>query len=141
MWNRIVTYGALSGLIVATPMVAASFFRPEGENSYGNLLIGYATMIVALSLVFVAVKRRRDIDLGGTIRFLPALGMGLAISLVAGVIYVLGWEVALLVSDFDYIEAYSAAAIDAQKAKGLSGAELDAFVARMDQMKQMYANL
>ncbi|MEI9926854.1 MAG: DUF4199 domain-containing protein [Sphingomonas sp.] len=37
-------------------------------------------MLVALTFIFVGVKRYRDVENGGVIRFLPALGMGLAIA-------------------------------------------------------------
>ena len=64
---------------------------------YG-VALGYLIMLVALSTVFVAIKRRRDTALGGAIRFWPAFGMGLAISLVASLFYVVAWEAALTVT-------------------------------------------
>lgn len=42
---------------------------------YG-VVLGYLTMLIALSAVFVAIKRHRDADLGGVIRFWPAFGLG-----------------------------------------------------------------
>ena len=52
------------------------------------MVFGYVTMLVALSAVFVAIKRYRDTELGGVIGFWPALGLGLGISVIAGIIYV-----------------------------------------------------
>ena len=54
-----------------------------------GMAIGYLTMLIGLSTVFLAVKRRRDADQGGVIRFWPALGLGLAISVVAALVYAL----------------------------------------------------
>ena len=54
--------------------------------------IGYLTMLVGLSLVFGAIKRHRDAELGGVIRFWPAFGLGLGVSFVASLCYVLAWE-------------------------------------------------
>jgi hypothetical protein len=97
-------------------------------------------MLIALSTVFVAIKRRRDIEGGGVIRFWPALGLGLGISVVAGVIYVIAWESATALAHMDFANDYANALIAQQKAKGVSGAQLAAFTAQMDQFKASYAN-
>ncbi len=44
---------------------------------YG-MLIGYTTMLIALSAVFVGIKRHRDVDRGGVIGFWPRSGSGWA---------------------------------------------------------------
>ena len=66
-----------------------------------GMAIGYLTMLIGLTAVFLAVKRRRDVDQGGVIRFWPALGMGLAISLIAGLVYALMFEATLAMFGFD----------------------------------------
>ena len=81
-------------------------------------------MVLALSLIFFGVKRLRDRELGGVIRFVPALLAGLGISAVAGVIYAIGWEITLAATDFAFIDSYSNAAIEAARAKGASPAEV-----------------
>ena len=94
MTNIIFLFGTIAGVIVAGSffaVYAATGGSPEMSGM--SEWLGYLTMIVALSMIFFGVKRYRDHDKGGVIRFLPALFMGLAISAVAGVIYVLGWEV------------------------------------------------
>ena len=62
------------------------------EEPVAGMLLGYLTMIVALTAVFLGVKAYRDKVLGGVIRFLPALGVGLGISAVASIMYVIAWE-------------------------------------------------
>lgn len=66
-----------------------------------GMAIGYLTMLIGLTTVFLAVKRRRDVDGGGVIRFWPAFGLGLAISLVAAIVYALAWEATLAMIGFD----------------------------------------
>jgi hypothetical protein len=76
-------YGTLAGLLVGLPTFGS--FVILGENHPGGtagMALGYSIMLLGLSMVFLAIKRRRD-ELGGVIRFLPAFGLGLAISLVA----------------------------------------------------------
>jgi hypothetical protein len=90
--------------------------------------------------VFVAIKRRRDVDLGGVIRFWPAFGLGLGISLVAGILYVAAWEAALAVIHSDFAGAYAKALIEQQKAKGVTGDALAKFTAEMERFKEQYRN-
>lgn len=71
------------------------------------------------------------------IRFVPALLAGLGISAVA---YVIGWEITLAVTDFAFIDSYTNAAIEAARAKGASAAEVEAVAARMDELREQYAN-
>ncbi|RYD48075.1 MAG: DUF4199 domain-containing protein [Sphingomonadales bacterium] len=66
-----------------------------------GMTIGYLTMLIGLSVVFLAIKRRRDEDQGGVIRFWPAFGLGLAISLIAGLVYALMFEATLAMFGFD----------------------------------------
>ncbi len=139
MTNIIFLYGTFAGLIVigvTLAVIVAAGGQPEmGDNS---LLFGYLTMIIALSMIFFGVKRYRDRDLGGVIKFVPAFLMGLAITVVAGVIYVAGWEVYMAATDGSYMKAYMDHYIAGEKAKGLSGAALDKLVAEMDAMMIVY---
>ena len=67
-------YGVIAGITVAVLMRIAMMLFPEGGT--GGMVAGFASMIIALSFVFVGVKRYRDIELGGVIRFWKALGIG-----------------------------------------------------------------
>ena len=140
MFRKILSYGVIAGLIVGT--VSSGLIVAMAEHpptSYG-MLIGYTTMLVALSAVFVGIKKYRDNDLGGTIRFFPAFGMGLAISFIASVFYVLAWEAAQAITHMDFAGSYSQMLIDQQKAKGVSGEALAKLIAEMEQFKIQYAN-
>jgi hypothetical protein len=140
MLRNIITYGAVAGLIVAVPMIGimvGTDGRPPLE--YG-VLVGYATMLIALSTVFVAVKRQRDLDGGGVIRFWPAFGLGLGISAVAGLFYVLAWEAALAITQADFISAYIESLVEAERAKGASPAAIAKLRAEMESFRASYAN-
>ncbi len=142
MLKRIGWAGVIAGLIAGgTLLVMMMAFRdvPMEENGIGAL-IGYASMLVAMSFIFIAVKRQRDIAQGGVIKFLPAFGMGLAISALAAVIYAFAWEVTLAITGLDFGSDYATASIEAAEAKGMSGAELAAYAERMRGFAEMYAN-
>jgi hypothetical protein len=139
MSRIILIFGIAAGLIVAAPMclMVANSEHGSAAQSY---FAGYLVMVLALSLIFFGVKRLRDRELGGVIRFVPALLAGLGISAVAGVIYVIGWEITLVVTDFAFIDSYSTAAVEAARAKGASAADIAAIAAQMDEFRRQYAN-
>jgi hypothetical protein len=129
-------FGSISGLIIITGILL-TFLLP---NAHGSVWLGYLIMIVALSMILFGVKRYRDSELGGVIKFLPALGLGLAIAIVAGIIYVLVWEFYLYVTHYTFMDHYTAAILAQKKAAGLSGAALQAEIAQLNAMKAQYAN-
>jgi NADH:ubiquinone oxidoreductase subunit K len=139
MLRPILIFGSIAGLLTAAPMFSFIVFQGAGveENSQ---LIGYSIMLVALSLIFVAVKSYRDKAQGGVIKFLPALLMGLGMSAVAGCIYVIGWEITLSLTNYAFIEDYSAALLEAARAKGASTAELEAKAAEVAHFALEYRN-
>lgn len=139
MTRIILIFGIAAGLIVTVPMdlMVANSEHGSAAQSY---FAGYLVMVLALSLILFGVKRLRDRELGGVIRFVPALLAGLGISAVAGVIYVIGWEITLAVTDFAFIDSYSTAAVEAARAKGASAADIQAVITQMDEFRQQYAN-
>ena len=139
MRKIILTFGSIAGLVIIGSIILGALLA-RSESTKFSELAGYLVMIVALSVIFVGIKRYRDRELGGVIKFGPALLLGLGISLVAGVVYVVSWEVYLSVTDYAFIHEYTQATIEAKKAAGLSGEDLDALVASMETMRQRYAN-
>ena len=140
MLRYILIYGAISGLVVGIPLSAMTLSMSGQAMMHYGMLIGYLTMLIALSAVFLAIKRHRDVDLGGVIKFWPALALGLGISVVAGVIYVIAWEVSCALAHADFAGAYARAMIAEQQARGMSGAALERFRAEMEQFKLQYVN-
>jgi hypothetical protein len=140
MLRYILIYGAVAGAIVGVPMFTLMLTMSGQPTMHYGMLVGYLTMLIALSAVFIAIKRHRDADLGGVIRFWPALALGLGISAVAGVIYVLAWEASCAAINLDFANTYAQALIAEQEAKGVSGEALERFRAEMEQFKLQYAN-
>ena len=131
-------FGSISGLLIASTFLLSALFQ-ESEARYASEWIGYLIMIVALSAIFIGIKRYRDNELGGVIRFGQAMVLGLGISLVAGFVYVIGWEIHLTMTDHAFIHDYTQGVLESKKAAGVSGDELVALEASMDKMKANYA--
>ncbi len=132
-------YGAISGTIIISVMTLGYMFATS-ENAAGSQVFGFSVMIIALTMIFVGVKTYRDRDLGGVIKFRPAFILGLSIAAVAGGFYVAGWEIYLAVSDYVFINDYTAGIIEAKRAAGVGGEALEKIIADMEVMKLRYAN-
>lgn len=98
-------YGLLSGLVIMAVILGGSKLAPNAAI-FQTVWFGYTVMVVAMTFLFVGVKRYRDVEKGGVIRFRPALGMGLAIGLVAVLTYVLIWEAYLAATHYAFIDLY-----------------------------------
>lgn len=93
--NRIIIiYGLIAGFIVGAMMLITMPMYDKGTLDLDNgELVGYSTMVIALSLVFVGVKSYRDKHLSGIISFGRAVKVGVLITLVASVCYAGAWEI------------------------------------------------
>jgi hypothetical protein len=140
MQSKVLFYGLIAGLVVGAPLLGFMMATDGRPSLTYGALIGYTTMLIALSTVFVAIKRQRDIEGGGVIRFWPAFGMGLAISAVAGIIYVLAWEAALALTQVDFMAHYTQAMVAEQQAEGASAEDIAKLRADMAAFAESYAN-
>jgi hypothetical protein len=140
MLRSILKFGLIAGLVVG--ISDFTLFPGLGDSPHmeNGMLIGYSVMLVALSMVFIGIKQYRDKDLGGVIRFWPAVGLGVAISAIAGLFYVAAWEASQAITHADFAAVYSNAVLEQAKAKGASVAELAKMSAEMAAFKLQYAN-
>lgn len=139
MLRTILIYGLLAGVVVIVPMSLLMVYGGHGDGSH-SVFTGYALMLLAFSLIFVGLKRYRDHQLGGVIRFVPALLGGLAIAVIGSLIYVVGWEITLAATDYAFMDQYAAAMIEQARAEGASASELAALTKQMDGYREIYAN-
>lgn len=140
MLRTILKYGVIAGLVVSAFMVATfTAFSGMPPLKYG-MLIGYTTMLIALSAVFVGIKHHRDVDRGGVIGFWPAFGVGLGVSFIAGIFYVVAWEAVQAMTQMDFASSYAKAIIASEQAKGASAEALAKLSADMEAFKVQYAD-
>lgn len=140
MLRTILKYGVIAGLVVGGfELVTFVAFAGMPPLKYG-MLIGYTTMLIALSAVFAGIKRHRDVDRGGVIGFWPALGVGLGVSFIAGIFYVAAWEAVQAMTHMDFATSYANAIIASEKAKGASAETLAKLGAEMEAFKLQYAD-
>lgn len=112
-------YGLASGLIIGSILFGTTVaFHDAISTPAAGMAIGYAGMLLAFSMIVLAIRQHRDGKLGGVIGFWPALGLGLGISVIATIFYVLAWEAALAVTGMDFGAEYAAMMVAEAQASG-----------------------
>ncbi|MFM8912183.1 MAG: DUF4199 domain-containing protein [Flammeovirgaceae bacterium] len=125
MKKIVLVYGAIAGAVVAVMMLITMPMYEKGTlNIESGELLGYSTMVVALSLVFFGIKTYRDSHQNGQITFWKALQVGLLISLLASAIYALTWEYSYANMSPDYRQKMTEMYYDKMKKEGATEDEL-----------------
>src|SRR6188768_4357700 len=118
MQKNIIIYGLIAGIVVSILMLFSVNYisHVEGKVDYNtSLLIGYASMLIAFSLVYVGIRNYRDKYNGGVISFGKAFKIGIMIVLIASTIYVLAWLIDYYYFVPDFLEKFSAQQLDELK--------------------------
>lgn len=139
MTRFIFIYGLISGAIICALILVVQVID-FGRPPHSSVWLGYLLMLVGLSAILVGVKQYRDEVLGGAITFWRALACGLGIAVLAGLGYVLVWEIYLASTHYAFMGEYTQQILAQKRAAGVSGAAYQKAVAEMETLKQQYAN-
>jgi len=140
MQKLILKFGLIAGSIVSAFMlISISFIGDLIDFGTGEIL-GYISMIAALSAVFIGIKSYRDKELNGTIGFAKAFQVGLLITLVASLIYVISWVIYINTSDSDFINDYKAYMIAELEKSAESQEVMEQKLAEIESATEMYQN-
>ncbi len=142
MKKNVIVFGLISGLIVSTLMAISMIYmynNPNAGHGAGSMVVGYLSMIIAFSLIFVAVKNYRDKQNAGVISFGKAFKIGLLIALIGSTMYVIMW--ALLYNFYmpDFMERYCSQMIENAKATS-TPAKIQELTEQLNTQKEMYKN-
>jgi len=132
-------YGGIAGAI-AVSLISAMIGMGLTGHDETAMLVSYLIMLIALSLIFVGVKRYRDVECGGVIRFGRAFLLGLGMAAAAGLIYAIGWEIFVAVSGYDFMADYSASLIEDMRSQSAAAAAIDAKTAELRAFAETYRN-
>ena len=143
MKKNIIIYGLIASIVVSILMLSTVNYISHCEGSVDfdtSMLIGYASMLIAFSLVFVGIRNYRDKYNEGVISFGKAFKIGIMIVLIASTMYVVSWLIDYFYFIPDFMEKYSAHMLDELKASGASQIEIDNNTKEMADFGRMYKN-
>ncbi|WP_116787296.1 DUF4199 domain-containing protein [Flavobacterium psychrotrophum] len=133
----------LHGLIGGVISISGFFFMElYNGNAHGtmSMVAGYAAMLLAFSLIFVAIKNYRDNQNDGVISFGKAFKAGLLIALITATVYVVIWLIYSTYFSPDFMEQYSKAMLSQMAKDGKSATEIQATAAEMKGFAELYKN-
>lgn len=140
MAKIVLIFGLISGAIAGLLMwILMSFVGTDVVNFDNGVIWGYATMIVALSLIFFGIKSYRDNN-GGRITFFKGLQVGLLISLISAVCYAVSWEIYYPKVGQEFMQKYTAYYLDKMKKDGASDAEVEKARVDGEEFMELYKN-
>jgi hypothetical protein len=138
MKKIVLIYGLIGGAIVSAMMFMT---LGSGNHDWENgELIGYTTMVIALSTIFFGVRTYRDKYLGGSIKFGRAFLLGLYITLVASTMYVASWLVISARTGDAWMEEYYEHSKSEMEKNDLPAAEMEARLQELRGFQEMYKN-
>lgn len=140
MKKIVIVFGSISGLIVAALMIINVNRCYNSQDFESSMFLGYASMLLAFSFIFIGIKSYRDKHKGGIISFGKAFKIGLFICLIASTFYVVAWLVDYYLFIPDFMEKYTTHVLEAAKKSGASAQEMSLQTTEMAGYKEMYKN-
>jgi hypothetical protein len=140
MQKTILRFGLLSGILSSVLMLSTVPFMDKlGHGSYGYL-VGYTAIVLSFLLVYFGIRSYRDNLSGGHITFGRAFAVGILITLISCIFYVITWEIVYFNFMPNFMDNYGAHTLATMKAAGASAAAIQAKAAELEQLKRSYKN-
>ncbi len=113
----------------------------EGNVNWNtSMLIGYASMLIAFSMVFVGIRNYRDKFNGGVISFGKAFKTGILIVLIASTLYVVSWLICYFFFMPDFLDKYAVQELENLRTSGATAIEIENKTKEMADFAKMYKN-
>lgn len=141
MKKIVIINGLIAGVIVSGMMLLSLPLMKSGTINYDKgMILGYASMVIALSVVFFGIKTYRDQEQNGSISFGQAFKVGILIAIIASLLYATTWEIYYNTAGSDFTEHYSKYYLDKMRSEGASESEIKEAQLEMEAFGEKYKN-
>jgi hypothetical protein len=139
MKKTVLTFGMISGVMISV-LMGSSLLIADKIGSGHSMTLGYTIMVASFLLIYFGIRSYRDNVAGGTITFGKAFQIGILISLISCVFYVVTWLVIYYNFMPDFMDKYAASMIEKARASGQSDVAVQKLTAEMAKYKEWYKN-
>jgi uncharacterized protein DUF4199 len=139
MKKTVLTFGLISGVVSSVLMLATVPFIDRIGFDKG-VIVGYTAMVLSFLLVFFGVRSYRENVGDGQISFGRALSVGLLITLISCLCYVVTWEILYFKLMPGFADKYTSYIVEQVRASGASQQVIDAKMQEMKTFKALYDN-
>lgn len=140
MKKTIITFGLISGAVSSALMLMTVPFHDRIGFDTAGYVVGYTGMVLSFLLIFFGIRSYRDNVGGGMITFGKAFLIGLGITAISCVCYVITWEALYFTILHDFTDKYAAYVMAKTKASGASDAVIAQKAKELADFKTMYEN-
>lgn len=139
MKKIVLTFGLISGGILAAMMAATLPFLDRIGFDNGEI-IGYTTLVAAFLFVFFGIRSYRETVGNGYITFGRAFKVGILITVISSLCYVISWQIIYFNFLPDFGDKYMQHVIEKSRAAGASPEQLAGEIAQMERFKVLFQN-
>lgn len=139
MKKIVLTFGLIAGAMLSAMMLLTLPFIDRIGFDKG-MFIGYAGMVLAFLMVYFGVRSYRDNVAGGRIGFGRAFLVGLMITAIGSVCYVVTWQFIYYKVTPDFAEKYTAYTMQKARKSGATEEKIAAQTREITEMMAIYKN-
>ena len=137
MKKIVLTFGLICGALMAL-FIFATLPLVDKIGMDRMVLVVYTWIVLAFMLVFFGIRSYRENVSGGAVTFGRAFVIGILITLIASVCYVIAWQIFYYSFMPDFFEKYSAHLIEQARASGATAEALQAQAKQLEQDIKLY---
>ena len=135
--KTILTFGLISGALISLLMALTVPFQDRIGHGY---VIGYTTIVLSLLLSYFGIRSYRDNVANGHITFGKAFLVGLSITVISCLCYVVTWQIIYYKFMPDFMDKYGAHVLERMQASGATAAAIQEKSEEINKLKVMYKN-
>ena len=139
MRKIILIFGLISGAISSLMMIVLVTF-PGKIGFDRGAVINNTSIVLSFLMVFFGIRTYRDNIGNGQISFLKAFAVGLSITLISCIFYVVTWEILYYNFLPGFWDKYGAHLVEKLRTSGASPATLQAKLQEVAKYKELYKN-
>jgi hypothetical protein len=139
MKKTILVFGIISGAISSLMMISTMLIADRIGFERG-VVVGYTTIVLSFLLVYFGIRSYRDNIGEGQITFTKAFAVGISITLISCIFYVVTWEILYFNFMPDFMDKYGAHMIEKLKAAGASPAVIQTQLQQIKHYKEIEDN-
>ena len=137
MKKIVLTFGLISGAFMVIFMFATMPFV-DRIGMDRMLVVGYTGIVLGFMLVFFGIRSYRENVGGGAVTFGRAFMIGILITVIASVCYVIAWQILYHTIMPDFFEKYAAHVIEQARASGATPEALQTQTKQLEQDIALY---
>jgi hypothetical protein len=139
MKKVVITFGLIGGVLISAMMLGTIPFEDKIGFDHGAI-VGYTTMVASFLLVYFGIRSYRNNVVAGRITFGRAFAVGILITLITCMFYVVTWQVMYFYLMPDFMTKYGGHEVEKLRASGASEAAIQAKLVENQKVKAIEDN-